>query len=101
MAEPADPPHTPAPLHSTSHEGGAGRLGGAPGAPLPPLEASLRYQFRQPDLLRAALIHRSYLHDVAEGAVESNERLEFLGDAVLGFVVARRLYLQHPDKPEG
>jgi ribonuclease-3 len=76
-------------------------LGGAPGAPLPPLEAALHYQFQQPDLLRAALVHRSYLHDVPEGAAESNERLEFLGDAVLGFVVARRLYLRHPDKPEG
>jgi ribonuclease III len=101
MAEPANPSNAPALPHSTSHEGGAGRLGGAPGAPLPPLEAALHYQFQQPDLLRAALIHRSYLHDVAEGAAESNERLEFLGDAVLGFVVARRLYLRHPDKPEG
>ncbi len=65
------------------------------------LEAALGYQFKHADLLRGALIHRSYLHDVPEGAAESNERLEFLGDAVLGFVVARRLYLQHPEKPEG
>src|SRR5690348_7171554 len=101
MAEPAVPPNGPTPPPSTSQEGGAGRLGGAPGAPLAPLEAAMHYQFRQPDLLRAALIHRSYLHDVPEGAAESNERLEFLGDAVLGFVVARRLYLRHPDKPEG
>src|SRR4051794_38332122 len=65
------------------------------------LETALRYRFKHPELLRAALIHRSYLHDVPEGTEQSNERLEFLGDAVLGFVVARRLYLRYPDKSEG
>jgi ribonuclease-3 len=47
------------------------------------------------------MVHRSYLHDVPDFALGSNERLEFLGDAVLGFLVARWLYLRHPDKPEG
>src|SRR5436305_1149345 len=70
-------------------------------ADLADLETALGYRFKQPALLRAALIHRSYLHDVPEGTAESNERLEFLGDAVLGFLVARWLYLRHPDKPEG
>lgn len=70
-------------------------------ADLADLETALGYRFKHPDLLRAALIHRSYLHDVPEGSAESNERLEFLGDAVLGFLVARWLYLRHPDKPEG
>jgi ribonuclease-3 len=65
------------------------------------LEAALSYRFKHPNLLRAALIHRSYLHDVPEDTEESNERLEFLGDAVLGFLVARRLYLRYPDKSEG
>jgi ribonuclease-3 len=65
------------------------------------LETALGYRFKHPDLLRAALIHRSYLHDVPEGTEESNERLEFLGDAVLGFLVARRLFLRYPDKSEG
>jgi ribonuclease-3 len=74
--------------------------GGAPGAPTEALEAALGYTFKRPALLRAALTHRSYLHDASE-SVPSNERLEFLGDAVLGFLVARRLYQRYPDKPEG
>jgi ribonuclease-3 len=65
------------------------------------LEAALGYRFKRPDLLQGALIHRSYLHDVPEGSAVSNERLEFLGDAVLGFLVARWLYERHPDKSEG
>ena len=70
MAEPAVPSNPPTPPSSTSQEGSTGRMGGAPGAPLAPLEAALRYRFQQPDLLRAALIHRSYLHDVPEGAAK-------------------------------
>jgi ribonuclease III len=52
-----------------------------------------------PDLLRAALIHRSFCAE-APGE-ESNERLEFLGDSVLGLLVTETLYLEHPDRPEG
>ncbi|MGI8587245.1 MAG: ribonuclease III [Chloroflexia bacterium] len=70
-------------------------------ADLAELEEALGYQFKHPEKLRTALIHRSYLHDVPEGAEQSNERLEFLGDAVLGFLVARRLYVRHPEKQEG
>jgi len=55
---------------------------------------TLRYQFRDPQLLRLALKHRS-----AAGA--HNERLEYLGDAVLGLVVAEILYQQLPDADEG
>ncbi|HUS15984.1 MAG TPA: ribonuclease III [Chloroflexia bacterium] len=65
------------------------------------LEVALGYRFKRPELLRAALVHRSYLQDVPEGTAESNERLEFLGDAVLGFLVARWLYTRHPNKAEG
>jgi ribonuclease III len=55
------------------------------------------YQFRQPDLLRAALTHTSG----ADTRLGSNERLEFLGDAVLGLVTCEQLYLLFPDYEEG
>ncbi len=74
---------------------------GSVGAPLAELEAALGYTFKDQALLRQAMVHRSYLHDVPDFALGSNERLEFLGDAVLGFLVARWLYVRHPDKPEG
>ncbi len=51
------------------------------------------------DLLTLALTHRSYAYE--NGGLEPNERLEFLGDAVLGLVVTDHLYLTHPDQPEG
>ncbi|HMA37447.1 MAG TPA: ribonuclease III [Chloroflexia bacterium] len=96
------PPAPQPPLASPGVPAPAGgRVAGAPGAPGAALQVTLGYQFKQPDLLRAALIHRSYLHDVPEGTEQSNERLEFLGDAVLGFLVARWLYERYPDKPEG
>src|SRR5947208_16693136 len=74
---------------------------GSVGAPLAGLEAALGYTFKNPAILQRALVHRSYLHDVPDFALGSNERLEFLGDAVLGFLVARWLYLRHPAKQEG
>ena len=55
------------------------------------------YQFRHPDMLRAALTHTSG----ADTRLGSNERLEFLGDAVLGLVVCEQLYLRFPDYEEG
>lgn len=51
------------------------------------------------DLLRRALTHRSYAYE--HGGLPHNERLEFLGDAVLGIVVTDTLYRQHPDLTEG
>lgn len=65
------------------------------------LQERLQYQFANDRLLRQALVHRSYLNEAAEAGLESNERLEFLGDAVLGATVARRLYLEFPDAGEG
>jgi ribonuclease III len=62
--------------------------------------AALDMQFARWDLLREALIHRSYLNEDAS-ATESNERLEFLGDAALGFLVAQYLYHRYKDAPEG
>lgn len=51
------------------------------------------------ELLALALTHRSYAYE--NGGLPPNERLEFLGDAVLGLVVTDRLYHEHPDLPEG
>jgi len=55
------------------------------------------YQFRQPDMLRAALTHTSG----ADTRLASNERLEFLGDAVLGLVTCEQLFQRFPDYQEG
>src|SRR5438128_5028353 len=60
-------------------------------------QKAIGYQFRQPDLLRAALTHASG----ANTRLGSNERLEFLGDAVLGLVTCEQLYLRFPDYQEG
>src|SRR5437588_11172024 len=58
---------------------------------------AIGYQFRQPDLLRGALTHTSG----ANTRLASNERMEFLGDAVLGLVTCEQLYLRFPDYQEG
>lgn len=53
----------------------------------------------EPGLLTLALTHRSYAYE--NGGLPTNERLEFLGDSVLGVTVTENLYLSHPDKSEG
>jgi ribonuclease-3 len=65
------------------------------------LARALGYTFLDPGLLQAALIHTSYVNERPGRGLESNERLEFLGDAVLGVVVAHRLYELRPESPEG
>ena len=65
------------------------------------LEQKLNYTFRDPALLREALSHSSYANEHRAAHMNSNERLEFLGDSVLGFVTAEFLFRQHPDLPEG
>lgn len=65
------------------------------------LEKKLNYTFRNPGLLSEALSHSSYANEHRSGGLRSNERLEFLGDSVLGFVTAEFLFLHHPDLPEG
>lgn len=65
-----------------------------------PLEKRLGYRFKAPELLEQALTHRSWAHE-REEAVVHYERLEFLGDAVLGLITAEQLYRDHPDLPEG
>ncbi len=62
------------------------------------LEATLGYTFRDAKLLQRALTHRSL---VREGATGSNQRLEFLGDAVLGLVIAEMVYRLFPEEAEG
>lgn len=64
-------------------------------------EKKLGYCFRDKELLKKALTHSSYANEHRKEGIGSNERLEFLGDAILGLVVAEYLYRAHPDKPEG
>lgn len=64
------------------------------------LEEKLGYTFRDPSLLENALTHSSRANE-SRGTLSSNERLEFLGDSILGMVVADHLYRNHPDLPEG
>lgn len=64
-------------------------------------EKELGYKFKDRALLDTALSHSSYANENRGSTHESNERLEFLGDAVLGQVVASHLYLSYPDMPEG
>ena len=64
-------------------------------------QQKLGYTFKNPQLLQNALTHSSYANEHRGGGMRSNERLEFLGDAVLGVVTADYLFRKHPDLPEG
>ena len=65
------------------------------------LETALGYKFQNITLLQNALTHSSYANERWHNSLLSNERLEFLGDSILGMVVAQYLYNQFPDRPEG
>lgn len=65
------------------------------------LEAAVGYRFKNISLLQNALTHSSYANERWHNSLLSNERLEFLGDSVLGMVVAEYLYRNFPDRPEG
>ncbi len=65
------------------------------------LEALVGYRFKNITLLRNALTHSSYANEHWHDSLKSNERLEFLGDSILGMVVAEYLYTNFPDRPEG
>jgi ribonuclease-3 len=65
------------------------------------LQKALGLKFKSPSLLEQALVHRSYLNEARPQGLESNERLEFLGDAVLGLVVSQQLCANFPDLDEG
>ena len=65
------------------------------------LQKALGYRFRDPKLLEQALTHTSYANENRSGRITHNERLEFLGDSILGFVVADYLYRNYPSRLEG
>ena len=65
------------------------------------LEAAIGYRFKNIALLQNALTHSSYANERWHNSLMSNERLEFLGDSVLGMAVAEYLYKTFPDRPEG
>ena len=65
------------------------------------LEAAIGYKFKNIALLQNALAHSSYANERWHNSLMSNERLEFLGDSILGMCVAEYLYCTFPDRPEG
>ncbi|OIO45574.1 MAG: ribonuclease III [Parcubacteria group bacterium CG1_02_36_42] len=65
------------------------------------LEKKLGLKFKNKDLLIQAFCHRSYLNEKPDFYLTNNERLEFLGDAVLELVVTEDIYQNYPEKPEG
>ncbi|MGE4353112.1 MAG: ribonuclease III [Oscillospiraceae bacterium] len=65
------------------------------------IEEKIEYKFHNREYLSTAMIHSSYANENRHLGLECNERLEFLGDSVLGLVVARHLFIQCPDMPEG
>lgn len=65
------------------------------------LMETINYEFKNADLLRESLTHRSYLNEHAEWKVPHNERLEFLGDAVIELVITEELFNRYPEKEEG
>lgn len=95
MSEDSTTDRTPSESDGSPSEG----AGAAPKRPIAELQQALGYEFKRPEHLEIALVHKSYLHEVPTSV--SNERLEFLGDAVLGLIVSDNLFHQHPDQPEG
>ncbi|HCC60347.1 MAG: ribonuclease III [Candidatus Staskawiczbacteria bacterium RIFOXYC1_FULL_37_43] len=65
------------------------------------LEKKLGLDFKNKKLLMQAFVHRSYLNENPSFELEHNERLEFLGDAVMELIVTENLYKKHPEKAEG
>jgi len=65
------------------------------------LQQTLGVSFNDLSLLEQALVHSSYVNENPGFAPTSNERLEFLGDAILGFIIARELYMRFPNLSEG
>jgi ribonuclease III len=87
-------------IASHREESGPGRV--VPfGSELEPLERQIGYRFKDRGLLEHALTHRSRVHEDASGGVFDNESMEFLGDSVLGFVIADMLFRQFPHHNEG
>ncbi len=64
-------------------------------------EKKLKIKFKNKNLLTQAFVHRSFLNEHPDFKVSHNERLEFLGDAILEQIVTEHLYKKYPEKPEG
>src|SRR6266849_4037659 len=65
------------------------------------LESDFDYKFRDINILERALTHKSYVYETHAKQVHDNESLEFLGDAVLGFLSSAELFFRYPDLSEG
>lgn len=65
------------------------------------LEKKLDFKFKDTDRLKQALVHRSYINEHPDFSLGHNERLEFLGDAVLELIITKYLFNHYPEKPEG
>lgn len=65
------------------------------------LESKIGYTFKNQALLELAITHSSYSNERGQGRQGCNERLEFLGDSILGYFTAEYLFHRYPDKPEG
>lgn len=65
------------------------------------LEGILNYKFKDQSILRLALTHSSYANELRDKTSDYNERLEFLGDSVLGVVISEYVYSEHPEFKEG
>ena len=65
------------------------------------LENKLGLKFKNKDILKQAFTHRSYLNENPDLKLEQNERLEFLGDAVVELIITEHLYKEYPEKSEG
>ncbi len=65
------------------------------------LQSALGIQFKDTSLLKQALTHSSFINENLNAGIEDNERMEFLGDALLNLVVAEHLYREFPSLPEG
>jgi len=95
-----DAAHAKRIIDSHRDESGPGRL--VPfGSELEPLERRIGYRFKDRGMLEHALTHRSRVHEDASGGVFDNESMEFLGDSILGFVIADMLFRQFPQHNEG
>src|SRR6266550_3008437 len=95
-----DAAHAKRIIESHREESGPGRV--VPfGSELEPLERRIGYRFRDRGILEHALTHRSRVDEDASGGVFDNESMEFLGDSVLGFVIAAMLFREFPQHNEG
>jgi ribonuclease-3 len=93
-------PHARRIIESHRQESSVGRV--VPfGSEFEPLERRIGYRFKDRGMLEHALTHRSRVHEDASGGVFDNESHEFLGDSVLGFVIADILFRQFPQHNEG